>query len=77
MPAGGLTQVESTWGSCIRCVMRPRLIGCQALSELTGALKGVQEGEFTRGVLRELFKGGVIEVCVLRCATRFLLRREL
>ncbi len=57
--------------------MRPRLIGCQALSELTGALKGVQEGEFTRGVLRELFKGGVIEVCVLRCATRFLLRREL
>lgn len=57
--------------------MHPLLIGCQALSELTGALKGLQEDEFTRGVLRELFKGGVIEVCVLRCATRFMLRKEL
>jgi hypothetical protein len=54
--------------------MHHRLVGRQVLTELTGAKGGEKRGEFTGGVLRELFEGGVIEVCVLRCATRFVLR---
>ena len=53
--------------------MHHRLVGRQFLFELTGAKRGEKKVNLREALKRELFKGGVIEVCELRCATRFML----